>query len=441
MGSLPILDIKSFNEYIPENDQCIMFENENNTCINNLFAMGTYDDIILNIGKYLKYNQLHYIDLDTLNSNLNIDVKKNDVLVFNHDLNNDITKIYKSIEPVQKLTENMAFFKKDFSSVLFVDKNFNNRTLFVENYNNDLIKININIENDNNNDIILSKKKNKEFNLDDKKQKKSKKIKDRKSDKKNKDDFDMIKISTDKKAKSDKIFIELDDKKEKKDKKIKKEKKSKSEKSSKKQEFGDEFDKLKISKIKKEKKIVNDSKNNKDKSTNKLIKKFDLNDKQKNIYEENNNDNNNLNAKLLTNYKNVKNNKMSSYILEKNIDDEGNCEILFENDNIDIDLEEIKDCNLINLKFKNEQNKEDVANATVDVKSILNNSKNSKKINVSAKEMEEVKPLQEKNTSSNNDNVMTFFIILIIVVILGLLFYFFYYKKRNANLGDGFQLV
>jgi len=132
---------------------------------------------------------------------------------------------------------------------------------------------------------------------------------------------------------------------------------------------------------------------------------------------------------------------MSSYILEKNIDDEGNCEILFENDNIDIDLEEIKDCNLINLKFKNEQNKEDVANATVDVKSILNNSKNSKRINVSAKEMEEVKPLQEKNTSSNNDNVMTFFIILIIVVILGLLFYFFYYKKRNASPGDGFQLV
>lgn len=432
MGSLPILDIKSFNEYIPENDQCIMFENENNTCINNLFAMGTFDDIILNIGKYLKYNQLHYIDLDTLNSNLNIDVKKNDVLVFNHDLNNNITKIYKSIEPVQKLTENMAFFKKDLSSVLFVDKNFNNRTLFVENYNNDLLKININIEKDNNNDVVLSKKKNKsEFDLNDKKQRKSKKIKDKKSEKKTKDNFNMIKVSKERKRKSDKIVIDLNDKKKKKEKNIKKQK----------NEHEDEFDKLKISKIKKEKKSVNDSKINKDKPNIKTIKKFDLNDKQKNIYEENNNDNNNLNAKLLTNYKNVKNNKMSSYILEKNIDDEGNCEILFENDNIDIELEEIKDCNLINLKFKNEQNKEDVANATVDVKSILNNSKNSKKINVSAKEMEEVKPLQEKNTSSNNDNVMTFFIILIIVVILGLLFYFFYYKKRNASSGDGFQLV
>ena len=430
MGSLPILDIKSINEYIPENDQWIMFENENNTCINNLFAMGTFDDIILNIGKYLKYNQLHYIDLDTLNSNLNIDVKKNDVLVFNHDLNNNITKIYKSIEPVQKLTENMAFFKKDLSSVLFVDKNFNNRTLFVENYNNDLVKININIEKDNINDISLSKKKNKtEFDLNDKKQKKSKKIKDKKSEKKNKDDFDTIKISKERKEKTNKVVIDLNDKKKKKEKSIKKQK----------NENEDEFDKLKISKIKKEKKSVNDSKINKDKPSIKTIKKFDLNDKQKNIYE--NNDNNNLNAKLLTNYKNVKNNKMSSYILEKNIDDEGNCEILFENDNIDIDLEEIKDCNLINLKFKNEQNKEDVANATVDVKSILNNSKNSKRINVSAKEMEEVKPLQDKNTSSNNDNVMTFFIILIIVVILGLLFYFFYYKKRNASPGDGFQLV
>ena len=120
MGSLPILDIKSFNEYIPENDQCVMFENENTTCINNLFAMGTYDDVILNINKYLKYNQIHYIDLDTLDSNLDLNVKNEDIIVFNNELiTNDIPKIYKSIEPKEKLTKNMILFKKDLSSVLY----------------------------------------------------------------------------------------------------------------------------------------------------------------------------------------------------------------------------------------------------------------------------------------------------------------------------------
>ena len=147
-----------------------------------------------------------------------------------------------------------------------------------------------------------------------------------------------------------------------------------------------------------------------------------------------------INAKLLTNYKKLKNdNKMSAYVLEKNIDDEGNCEIMFNNDNIDVDLDDIKDCNLVNLKFKNNKNENDTANATIDVRTVLNNSKNAKKINVAAKEMEEVKPLQEKETSDNN-GFMLFFFVLVIIIILAVLFYFFYYKKRNDG-GSGLNLM
>jgi len=143
MGSLPILDIKSFNEYIPENDQCIMFENENNVCINNLFAMGTFDDIILNINKYLKYNKIHYIDVDSLLDDVNLTINNNDIIVFNKDDTvSDIPKIYKNIKPLERLSENMLLFKKDLSSVLVIDDKFKNESIYVDN-NSSLVKINL----------------------------------------------------------------------------------------------------------------------------------------------------------------------------------------------------------------------------------------------------------------------------------------------------------
>jgi len=140
---------------------------------------------------------------------------------------------------------------------------------------------------------------------------------------------------------------------------------------------------------------------------------------------------------------------MSSYVLEKNIDDEGNCELIFNNENIDVDFEDIKECNLINLKYINSKSESDTANATIDIKSLLNNptTSNTKKLNVSAKEMDEVSPIKEKQTSNSSNYLTAFIIIIIILVILFLVYYFWYLKKpipftskNNSNIGNNLEL-
>lgn len=392
MGSLPILDIKSFNEYIPENDQCIMFENENNVCINNLFAMGTFDDIILNINKYLKYNKIHYIDVDSLSEDVNLNINNNDIIVFNKDDTvSNIPKIYKNLKPLERLSENMLLFKKDLSSVLVIDDKFKNESIYVDN-NSSLIKINLKKNNIQCKDDVCVVNPSK---LTKKESKKSRKHKHSKNDTK------IVVI-----PQTPKNSPKTDD-----------EKKSEPV--------------TRVVNIEPQTDSSNKSENPKPVQHSEPVSPI-----RKNIIritKSKRNNKNNLNAKLLTNYKNVKNNKMASYILDKNIDDEGNCEVLFTSDSVDIDLNELRDCNLINLKFKSSATPTDTANATIDMKSLLSSGSTSKILSVSAREMEEISPLDDKEMTNGN-TMMYFGIFIIIVLIIGAIYYFYFMKNKKPGL-------
>ena len=62
MGSLSILDIKTFNEYIPDKDECVIFDNENELCIN-IKTLSVY------IKEYCKNNNFNNIKNDCKREN------------------------------------------------------------------------------------------------------------------------------------------------------------------------------------------------------------------------------------------------------------------------------------------------------------------------------------------------------------------------------------